>query len=229
MDRMLLEVWLGEGLSLEEIGRRVGLHASTVGYWVKKHELEAVNRERHAAKGGIGREELEALVGAGATIAELAAAVGMSKATVRHWLGRYGLSTKNGTGRRKRAEAIELMAEGQTRGVLTCARHGQTEFRLEGRNVFRCCRCRAEAVARRRRKVKSILVAEAGGRCVVCGYGGNPHALHFHHVEPSEKDFALSRDGVTRSLARARAEAAKCVLLCANCHAGVEAAVIRLP
>jgi hypothetical protein len=35
--------------------------------------------------------------------------------------------------------------------------------------------------------------------------------------------------GITRSLARLRAEAAKCVLLCANCHAEVEAEGIELP
>ena len=36
-----------------------------------------------------------------------------------------------------------------------------------------------------------------------------------------------SRDGVTRSLRRAREEAGKCVLLCANCHAMVEAGSAR--
>ena len=39
---------------------------------------------------------------------------------------------------------------------------------------------------------------------------------------------ASAARGVTRSLAAARAEAAKCVLLCANCHAEVEAGVKRL-
>jgi len=34
--------------------------------------------------------------------------------------------------------------------------------------------------------------------------------------------------GVTRSLARAKAEAEKCVLLCANCHAEVESGVRSL-
>jgi hypothetical protein len=32
----------------------------------------------------------------------------------------------------------------------------------------------------------------------------------------------LSHDGVARNIRLARAEAAKCVLLCANCHAEVE-------
>ena len=39
------------------------------------------------------------------------------------------------------------------------------------------------------------------------------------------KNFSLSHEGVTRSLERAREEARKCVLLCANCHAEVEAGV----
>jgi hypothetical protein len=47
-------------------------------------------------------------------------------------------------------------------------------------------------------------------------------ALQFHHLDPARKSFALSRNGVTRSLAELRAEAAKCVVLCANCHAEVE-------
>jgi hypothetical protein len=34
---------------------------------------------------------------------------------------------------------------------------------------------------------------------------------------------------VTRALAKAREEAAKCVLLCANCHAEVEAGIAQLP
>ena len=53
-------------------------------------------------------------------------------------------------------------------------------------------------------------------------------ALQFHHVDPSTKAFTL-RDGDTRSLARMREEASKCVLLCANCHAEVEAGRARLP
>ncbi len=57
----------------------------------RKYGLEAVNREKHAAKGGIDRERLEELVEAGMSIAEIAAEVERSKATVRHWLRRYGL------------------------------------------------------------------------------------------------------------------------------------------
>jgi hypothetical protein len=94
---------------------------------------------------------------------------------------------------------------------------------------FRCARCEADRVVAWRRKVKQILVAEAGGACLLCGYAQCPAALQFHHLDPTAKSFALSREGVTRSLARAREEAAKCALLCANCHAEVEAGFVELP
>ena len=55
-----------------------------------------------------------------------------------------------------------------------------------------------------------------------CGYDEYIGALQFHHLDPLSKGFALSHRGATRSVAEARAEAAKCVLLCANCHAAVE-------
>lgn len=89
MDRNSLELLLGQGLSVEEIGRRFGKHPSTVSHWMAKYGLEAVNREQRA-RGGIEREPLEALVEAGMTISELAVEFGLSKATVRHWLRKYG-------------------------------------------------------------------------------------------------------------------------------------------
>jgi transposase len=52
VDKELLEECLGEGLSLEAIGKRVGKHESTVSYWLKKHGLQASKAEIHAARGG---------------------------------------------------------------------------------------------------------------------------------------------------------------------------------
>jgi 5-methylcytosine-specific restriction endonuclease McrA len=99
---------------------------------------------------------------------------------------------------------------------------------MDSRGYYRCLGCRAEAVTRRRRKVKAALVAEFGGRCAVCGYDRAPAALQFHHLDPTTKSFNLAYRGVARSLERARAEAAKCVLLCANCHAEVEHGTVSL-
>jgi hypothetical protein len=74
-----------------------------------------------------------------------------------------------------------------------------------------------------------MLVDEAGGKCAVCGFDEHPSALQFHHLDPSTKEFHLGHQGHTRGLARMRSEARKCTLLCANCHALVEAGVSKVP
>ncbi len=229
MDRTSLQQLLGQGLSLAEIGRRFDLHETTVSYWATKYGLQAANRARHAARGTIAREDLEALIEAQLSIAQIATQVGRSKGTVRHWLMRYGLKTYAQQRRVSASSTRAAKAAGKATTMRKCRRHGLTEFWLEGRGYYRCKRCRQDRVAQRRRKMKRILVAEAGGRCVICGYDGCVSALHFHHLDPSSKRFHLSMQGVTRSLVAARAEMAKCVLLCANCHAEVEAGVVVLP
>ena len=229
MDRASLEQLLGQGLSLAAIGRRFDLHEATVGYWVKKHGLRAVNHGKYAARGGLARGELEDLVEKGATIAQIAEAVNRSKATVRHWLRRYGLKTTGGPGRRPAAEAKAAKRAGLATVTMRCARHGDTEFWLNARGYYGCKQCRSAAVARRRRKVKAILVAEAGGRCCICGYRRNMRALHFHHLEPSEKRYEINAKGVAIALDKLRGEARKCVLLCSNCHAEVEDGMAAIP
>lgn len=113
--------------------------------------------------------------------------------------------------------------------VLDCHVHGPAEFVRRPDGSMRCKLCRSEAVSKRRRKVKAILVAEAGGACVLCGYARSVRALEFHHVNPSEKLFGLSAQGLARSIEAMRVEAKKCVLLCSNCHAEVEDGLRSVP
>jgi transposase len=222
MDKEVLEALLARGLSLEKIADRFGKHPSTIGYWLRKHKLAAVHADRHAARGGIPREQLAALVAEGKSIRTIAGETGLSTATVRHWLRIYALETKP-TLRRQQARAGR--ANGQLHIERECETHGTTRFTLDRDGVYRCMRCRAEAVSRRRRLVREMLVREAGGECATCGYDTYVGALQFHHLDPSVKRFGLSSRGVTRSLGSLREEARKCVLLCGNCHAEVEAGV----
>src|SRR3954447_3521235 len=226
MDKEVLEALLARGLSLEKIAARFDKHPSTISYWLKKHGLSAAHAGRHAAQGGIPRERLAALVADGKSIRGIASELALSTATVRHWLRRYAMETKP---TRRRRQTRSSRANGQLHIERECATHGNTRFTLDRDRVYRCMRCRAEAVSRRRRLVREMLVREAGGRCVICGHDEYVGALQFHHVDPSAKGFGLSSRGITRSLEALRAEASKCVLLCANCHAAVEAGVRTLP
>jgi transposase len=226
MDRGELAAMLAEGRSIESIARETGRSASTVAYWVNKHGLTSQHASRHAARGGIEREQLVALVEEGLSLRAMAERLGVSYTTVRHWMARFELATPRG---RRLAETAPARAAGSETTEANCPEHGLTLFVRRGRDGFRCRLCRIGAVHRRRREIKRILVEEAGGACVLCGYAKSLEGLHFHHLEPTEKAFALSRQGVSRSLAAARAEAAKCVLLCSNCHAEVEAGNAQLP
>ena len=171
------------------------------------------------------RDVLVGLVEEGLSISAIAARLGSTPASVRTALRRHGLQTQQGA---KRQQSAQSARRGAARAELPCRHHGVTPHVLEGRGRYRCLRCRSEQVARHRRRIKETLVAEAGGRCVLCGYDRCRAALQFHHVDPASKAFHLSHEGATRSMAAARAEAAKCVLLCANCHAEVEAGHRRL-
>lgn len=223
--RDVLELLLGEGLTIGEIGRRIGKARPTVAYWMEVYGLEAVNRDTHSRPQDVDRERLESLVAAGRTVTEMAAELGVTTVTVRRRLARFGLKTE---ATRRIMIARAHQAAGDQTVMMSCAEHGVTEFVLEGRGYFRCKRCRIERVMRRRRKLKAILVADAGGSCCVCGYDRYVGALEFHHLERSEKRLEISY-GVALSLQSLREEASKCVLLCSNCHAEVEAGVTTVP
>jgi transposase len=222
MERELLARYLEEGMSLAQIGGLVDRNPSTVGYWVRKHGLKTARAEKFARRGAPEREVLERLAKAGATLSEIATVTDRSLATVRYWLAKWEID---------RADARLSGPDPRTapsEAKRICKRHGLTVFVLEGRGYYRCKQCRQEGVSEWRRRVKRRLVTEAGGRCALCGYNRCVAALQFHHRDPGQKAFALSRQGATRSFAEARAEAAKCVLLCANCHAEVESGYAEL-
>ncbi len=228
MQREALQSRLEEGLSLEQIGRLVGKHPSTVAYWVRKHGLRSGFAGRHAPRGGIAREVLAALVVEGRSSRGIAVELGVSQATVRHWLAKHGLKTRRSARQAEKAASLAPGADGSG-SVGTCPRHGTVGFvRQASETGYRCVECRKERVAARRRAIKRILVEEAGGACRLCGYDAYLGALQFHHLDPAVKEFGLGLRGVARSLERCRAEARKCVLLCANCHAEVEAGVATL-
>lgn len=99
-----------------------------------------------------------------------------------------------------------------------CAKHGAVVHHVRrDSGKLRCGKCVAEHVKAHQRKTKRTLVEEAGGKCVKCGYDRCYAALHFHHRDPGTKSFKVGSGN--KSLARQRVEAAKCDLICANCHA----------
>jgi hypothetical protein len=196
-----------------------------VSYWASKHGLASSHVERHANKGPIDEDLLRALVASHFSIREIAETMQRSAASIRHWLAKLGLETDP---TRHSPAATRAARAGIDEPELYCSVHGITRH-VRRDAGYRCATCRSTRVVERRRALKRILLEEAGGRCINCGYDRCVAALHFHHLDPAQKSFTLALGGNTRSLAKARAEASKCVVLCANCHAEVESGLSDVP
>ena len=101
---------------------------------------------------------------------------------------------------------------------------------LTGKQTKYCCRrCKViatngnlqsyEAQQKRGLDRKIKLVEMYGGKCKCCSYAKNYTALSFHHKNPKTKSFTLDlRNLSNKKWERLIDEAAKCELLCLNCH-----------
>jgi hypothetical protein len=72
-------------------------------------------------------------------------------------------------------------------------------------------------ISKARRRLKEKSVNYKGGCCSICGYDKCLKALQFHHLDPNEKDFAISHCSTTKWEV-VREELDKCILVCSNCH-----------
>jgi len=120
--------------------------------------------------------------------------------------------------------------------IKQCKYHGMTEHRLEKGwadkkgytrpDYFRCKVCESENNIQKRIKRQTfacVLLKEYGAKCARCGYDGCPEILQWHHTNPADKLFEISRAicsmGKNVTAEDIKLEAKKCVLLCPNCHA----------
>ena len=118
------------------------------------------------------------------------------------------------------------------REIKHCDKHGDTEFayyKSGNKGHWKCLKCQAEAVQKRRDKLKILAIAYKGGECQCCGYKKFVGALEFHHVNPSEKDFGIAAKGYTRAWEKVKEELDKCVLVCANCHRKIHEGITNCP
>jgi hypothetical protein len=84
-----------------------------------------------------------------------------------------------------------------------------------------------QSIKKQRQNIKIKAVAYKGGSCVKCGYNRCLRSLQFHHIDPTQKDFAISSSG--KSWADILLELDKCVLVCSNCHGEIHDQLITTP
>jgi ribosomal protein L44E len=126
----------------------------------------------------------------------------------------FALSSFRGSSTRLRAEL--------TKCVLLCANCHRLRHALEDVNA------KGGPVVEFRRRMKARAVSYMGNACAGCGRSGHQAIFDFHHLDPAEKKFGITTDGIPRPWEKVLAELAKCVMLCANCHREVHAGVRKL-
>ena len=81
-----------------------------------------------------------------------------------------------------------------------------------------CKQCNRKEALDRIRLLKQKCIEYKNGKCENCGYNNYIGALEFHHINPDEKDFAISNLNITLFNDKIKKELDKCKLLCSNCH-----------
>ena len=104
--------------------------------------------------------------------------------------------------------------------IRKCLIHGETWHTYYDKSSWhgqwKCLKCQTEEAVIKRQLKKIKCVEYKGGKCEICGYDKNYSALEFHHLDPNEKDFTISKKN--SSWENIKKELDKCILICANCH-----------
>jgi hypothetical protein len=88
----------------------------------------------------------------------------------------------------------------------------------------------SEYIKRWRYNTKHRVVEAFGGKCGICGYNKCQNSLAFHHLDPKEKEFSLSRIMANPiSWNKIVIEMRKCVCVCHNCHNEIHEGMTTLP
>ena len=91
-----------------------------------------------------------------------------------------------------------------------------------------CYECQPETKTISYRKlIKKWSLDYKGNKCKYCGYDRCEEALEFHHINPEEKDFALSDRNLKLDWEEIKKELDKCVLVCSNCHREIHAGYLE--
>ena len=78
-----------------------------------------------------------------------------------------------------------------------------------------------------RKHRKQLMLDGFGSKCQICGYNKCNEALEFHHINPNEKEMALSNNLILK-WEDVLNELKKCICVCANCHREIHQGLIKI-
>jgi hypothetical protein len=151
---------------------------------------------------------LKDLASQGLSTYKIAERMNCAQTTIRYWLKKFNLTTAEKSSNCKKCQT---KLDGSKR--LYCSQACKNTLSNQKFNSYK-------SQQERGKERKLTLIKMKGGCCEHCGYSKNNAALQFHHQDPTEKEHSLDMRKLSNSTWEwCLSEAAKCKLLCANCHA----------
>lgn len=160
------------------------------------------------------KKDLEILINKGLTQREIAKESKVGQTTLRYWLNKLELKTKN-----------EQKPRDKKHKCYVCGEEDKSLFYGNDKEV--CSHCHNERVKKAGKEKRDYTIEKLGGKCISCGFKKYTCSLDVHHLDPKKKDvnFQSMRGW---SLKRIDKEIKHCVLLCKNCHAAHHSGYIEL-
>lgn len=165
------------------------------------------------------KEYLESLVEQGMSLRELANIFKKSQTTIRYWLKKFGLKTRNKSFKDGHHYPNKINVDEQY--CLCCKIHlnSKNGYSRKDRDIWAtlCKQCSRERDFKKRLNFKKKALEYKENYCQSCGYNKDITALEFHHKNSTEKEINPAKL-YYKPWEYAKKELDKCIVLCANCH-----------
>ena len=208
---------IDKGYTSYQIASEIGVSASTV-----KRNLIILNMKTiHKVEPIIiSLDALKELIEKKYTIRKIAKELNRSQGSIKHRLKKYKLKTHSDWCRVRKEQRREIV-----NGYKTCPKCHEKfslipeNFYIKKSGKFHCwCKkCNDTITYQKQTERKKLCVEYKGGKCSICGYNRYIGSLDFHHVDPTKKEFNISRLR-TYTWDILKLELDKCICVCKNCH-----------
>lgn len=185
-----------EGKTYDEIKKKLNCSKSTISYYCKSYSLKKVN---------INDEEVKKYFKNTNSIVMTLKEFNITKNKLSKILGKI---KKIKCGYCDKEIEVSIFCSNKYCSNLCRIEYRKKYFKDRKFNYENLIKWRSD------KKIKSI--EYKGGKCQICGYDKCKSSLAFHHLDPSQKDFNISK--LNRSFEKIKSELDKCILVCSNCH-----------